>query len=75
MKKAPDLMSKEFERTGVKLHATLMNSNFHSASNEGKDKGGAGRPAQRERHHRDTFDAQRIFKVKLLVTDNFQNCD
>ena len=44
---APDLMSKEFDREGVKLHATLMNSKFpvkraeKAAESEGK-KGGIG---------------------------------
>ena len=64
LEKAPDLMSKEFERTGVKLHATLMNSKFRASSDEGSGRIGAGRSAQKGRKpHRESFDARGIFKV------------
>lgn len=56
-------MSKEFERTGVKLHATLMNSKFRWTSVEGNEKSGAGRYAQKGRRPRESFDARGMFKV------------
>ena len=75
---APDLMSKEFDREGVKLHATLMNSRFpaaiakDAAEREGK-RGVEGNWRQREREPqkripaRQSFDATKIFKVKSLL--------
>ena len=70
---APDLMSKEFDREGVKLHATLMNSKFpvkraeKAAEREGKKEGDwrrkAPEPERRKRPEKVSFDATRIFKV------------
>ena len=76
---APDLMSKEFDREGVKLHATLMNSRFpvamakDAAEREGKRRvEGNWRRREREpqgRIHvpaRQPFDATKIFKVNSI---------
>ena len=76
---APDLMSKEFDRDSVKLHATLMNSKFPV----GKAKDVAERERQKRvegswRRRREEepqtrippqqpFDATRIFKVRISL--------
>ena len=71
---APDLMSKEFEREGVKLHATLMNSRFpvaiakDAAEREGRRAEGSWRrrepePQKRKIPARQPFDATKIFRV------------
>ena len=65
-------MSREFERAGVKLHATLMNSRFPAKAAE--DAAGKRRiegdwrrkpaePGWREKGVREAFDARKIFKV------------
>ena len=59
MEKAPDLMTREFERTGVKLHATILNSAFRELADQQK----ALRNPHRGRGPRETFDARIIFKV------------
>ena len=75
---APDLMNKEFDRDGVKLHATLMNSRFpvavakDGAKREGK-RGMERNWRQREREPQrripahQSFDATKIFKVNPSV--------
>ena len=77
---APDLMNKEFDRDGVKLHATLMNSRFpvavakDASKREGK-RGMERNWRQRERERepqrripaRQSFDATKIFKVNPSV--------
>ena len=67
LKKAPDLMSKEFERTGVKLHATVMNSKFPNQRAEGKE-AMAKVPVRGRGFHRESFDATGIFKVCSMIT-------
>ena len=71
---AGDLMQREFEREGVKLHATLMNSSFllpsssSSSSSSGGGRGGrgGGGGGGREREgRRESFDASAIFKVSV----------
>lgn len=70
---APDLMSKEFERDGVKIHATLMNSKFPVA--RAKDAAERDRKNWRRREEsqqggipaRQNFSATKIFKVHILL--------
>lgn len=59
LEKAPDLMSREFEREGVKLHATVMNSKFPYT--EKKDAGASS--GYRGSRPRDSFDARGVFRV------------
>ena len=65
---APDLMRKEFERDGVKLHATLMNSKFpvgaakDAAERERKNWRRREGP-QRDIPAKQPFNATKIFKV------------
>ena len=55
--RAPDLMSQEHEREGVKLHATVMNSKFpHQDKDSATTVGYRGRP-------RASFDARVVFQV------------
>ena len=73
---APDLMTKEFDREGVKLHATLMNSRFPVAvvkdavKREGKG-GVDGNWRKRDNEPqtkippRQAFNAAKIFKVRM----------
>ena len=69
METAPDLMNREFERDGVKLHATVMNSKF--ASLHGPVEGGSthGSMTESSRHKRpkESFDARGIFKVRVYT--------
>ena len=70
---AGDLMQREFEREGVKLHATLMNSSFllpsssssSSSSSSGGGRGGrgAGGGGGGREGRRESFDASAIFNV------------
>ena len=70
---AGDLMQREFEREGVKLHATLMNSSFllpssSSSSSSGGGRGGRGGGGGGGREgegRRESFDASAIFKVSV----------
>ena len=59
---SPDLMTREFERTGVKLHATILNSKFRDLS--GRKKGLAQRVAYKPP---ESFDATRIFKASSIT--------
>ena len=77
IEKAPDLMVKEFEREGVKLHATVMNSRFPaSAAKDCTGKSGPEtdwrkrqpEPEWKQRPVRSAFDATNIFKVKFTIT-------
>lgn len=61
MKKAPDLMTREFERTGVKLHATLLNSSFLEQQSQDK------KYSHKSRAAKETFDARKILKVYMLL--------
>ena len=63
---APDLMRREFDREGVKLHATLMNSRFPTkVTRAAEGRGGEGKWNKRERPTppREPFDARKILKV------------
>lgn len=70
---APDLMSREFDREGVKLHATLMNSRFpvamakDAAAREGRGAESNWRRRDYESQWkvpaRQSFAAIKIFKV------------
>ena len=67
LEEAPDLMDREFEREGVKLHATVMNSKFPHTSDSGGATGTKGsheRGGHRRHVPRESFDARRIFKVR-----------
>lgn len=69
LEKAPDLVSREYEREGVKLHATVMNSKFPYT--EKKDTVTSG--GYRGSRPRDSFDARGVFRVSnLLVTFHIQ---
>ena len=69
LEKAPDLMSREYEREGVKLHATVMNSKFPYT--EKKDAVSSG--GYRGSRPRDSFDARGVFQVSIqLVTFHIQ---
>ena len=64
--KAPDLMTKEFERDNVKLHATVMNAKFaakhmESGASTNRDRGGE------HSHMKKLFDATNVFKVSSIV--------
>lgn len=69
--RAPDLMKKEFDREGVKLHATLMNSRFPAAvaktAAEREGRGVEGNWRKRENPGkippREPFDATKILRV------------
>ena len=56
LEKAPDLMQREFEREGVKLHATVMNSKFPQSGSKSAESSWQRRP-------KEGFDARGIFKV------------
>ena len=70
---APDLMSREFDREEVKLHATLMNSRFpvamakDAAAREAKEAESNWRKRDNERQwkipSRQSFAATKIYKV------------
>ena len=62
IKNSPDLMAREFERTGVKLHATILNSKFRDLSD--RKKGSAQRVAYKPP---ESFDATRIFKASSIT--------
>jgi activating signal cointegrator complex subunit 1 len=57
---APDLMRREFDREGVKLHATLMNSCFPVTL--GKTAEGRGNWRKTEKERREPFDARKILR-------------
>lgn len=69
--RAPDLMKKEFDREGVKLHATLMNSRFPAAvaktAAEREGRGVEGNWRKRENPGkippREPFNATKILRV------------
>ena len=64
--KAPDLMTNEFERDSVKLHATVMNAKFPAQLMESKE----GRARDGERNMKKfTFDATNVFKVCNIHRD------
>jgi hypothetical protein len=61
IREGPELMRKEFEREGVKLHATMLNSKFLE-----KLEGGRELEVYRGRRREQpwmTIDASRLFKV------------
>ena len=67
---APDLMRKEFERDGVKLHATLMNSKFpvgaaKDAAERERKNWRRREGSQREIPAKQPFNATKIFKVYM----------
>lgn len=65
LKEAPDLMSREYEREGVKLHATVMNTHFPTTKSK-EDVGTEGSCRRTEPSPRSSsqpFDATNIFKV------------
>ena len=71
---AGDLMQREFEREGVKLHATLMNSSFllpssssssHFSFGGGRGGRGGGGGGREREGKRESFDASAIFKVSV----------
>ena len=76
LENAPDLMFKEFEREGVKLHVTLMNSKFPAKAAEDAAKaerekqmvhrGRWGKESARvetQKFPRERFNATKILKV------------
>ena len=77
LEKAPDLMNREYEREGVKLHATVMNSKFpYTEKKDAVSSGGykGSRP-------RDSFDARGVFRVSnqlgtfyILPYSHSQSC-
>ncbi len=66
MKAAPELMEREFEREGVKLHVTLMNSRFQKL----KEQNGSGVPShdttRRKRAFPNSFDCRMVFRVSNI---------
>ena len=62
LEKAPDLVSREYEREGVKLHATVMNSKFPYTEKDTVTSGG-----YRGSRPRDSFDARGVFRVSSLL--------
>ena len=58
-------MPREFERDGVKLHVTLMNSSFRLAQSASVYVGGGGGLPKSIRRYlkKEPFDATKIFKV------------
>ena len=70
IERAPDLMSREFDREGIKLHATLMNSMAMAKDAAGRERGGREGnwrrrdiEPQRKPPSRQPFDATKILKV------------
>ena len=63
LEKAPDLMSREYEREGVKLHATVMNSKFPYTEKKESVTGGGYRGSR----PRDSFDAKGVFRVSIVT--------
>lgn len=64
IKAAPELMRKEFERDGVKLHATLMNCKLlEMESGRARLKNPRSRSMKRK-----TIDATKILKVLQLMS-------
>ena len=69
IERAPDLMKKEFERDGVKLHATLMNSRFpvamakRAADSSGVEGNWRRRGKEGSMPARTPFDATKILQV------------
>ena len=56
---APDLMTKEFGRDSVKLHATVMNANFVDHDMESRETG----PRNAKKYK---INATNVFKVNIL---------
>ena len=57
-------MQREFEREGVKLHATVMNSKL-SLSLSHQETGPRYKAAENRQRPREGFDARGIFQVRL----------
>lgn len=55
--RAPDLMNREHEREGIKLHATVMNSKFLYRDKDSVASGG------HKGRSRVSFDARAVFQV------------
>jgi len=65
IQEAPEMMRREFERDGVKLHATVMNTSFLARYEEREPEMEVYRGRRRQKP-RDTFDATRIFEVGVV---------
>ena len=65
LERAPDLMQREFEREGVKLHATVMNSKFSQSQSHQETGPGGSKAAESswKQRPREGFDARGIFQV------------
>ena len=59
---APDLMTKEFDRDSVKLHATVINAKFSGQNKESREAG----PRD---SRKDKINATNVFKVIISQLD------
>ena len=68
VREAPEMMRLEFQREGVKLHATVMNAGFLSryAEEEESSREMEVYRGRRRQKPRDNFDATRLFEVGVI---------
>lgn len=74
IREAPELMKREFEREGVKLHATVMNSKFLEVTQEGSGGALEVHRGRRRQMSRARLDATGVFQVCFPCCTYLHTC-